>query len=101
MWLEIKYLASTLSLSEEDTMVCNFSHQMEFILLKLCTVRSISGVVHIHTPAVWGLSIPPECTFFCGCYNRILTRDNEVNGKFLRITPACFVMKLKLHTLAV
>jgi hypothetical protein len=72
--------------------------QMEFILLKLCTAQSISGVVHIHSPAVWGLSIPPEFNFFCGYYSRILTRENVGKWGKNRIAPACFVMKLKLHT---
>lgn len=77
-WLEIVELAATISLSDEESLIWQFSSNGVYSSQSLYKVINFRGVLPVNVPAVWSIKIPPRVQLFLWLLinNRTLTRDN-------------------------
>jgi hypothetical protein len=71
-------LVSSISLNSEDSPIWMFHSSGEYSVKSFYAVVNNGGIVPVHTPGVWGLSVPPRIHVFLWLLanNKTLTRDN-------------------------
>jgi hypothetical protein len=92
-WDEVVQLASTITFSEDqDEIVWTFKSNGRYSSQALYRVINFRGVNPVHTPAVWGLKIPPRVHLFLWLLtqNKILTRDNVSKRKHVEDSSRLF-----------
>lgn len=78
-WLDLVSIAESISFSEDCDSVCwAFDGSSKFSVQSMYKIITFRGILPVHTPAVWQLSVPPRIHIFLWLLsnNKILTRIN-------------------------
>ena len=68
-WMDLIELVSSSPFSDEaDSPIWMFHPSGVYSVKYFYAIVNDGGVIPIHTPAIWKLSIPPEFTFYFGCW---------------------------------
>lgn len=78
LWEEVCQLASTISFSEEDSLIWQFSSNGVHSVQSLYKIINFRGVQPVLVSSIWSIKIPPRVQYFLWLLskNRLLTRDN-------------------------
>ena len=78
-WLDLVSIAESISFSEDCDSICwAFDGSSKFSVQSMYKTITFRGILPVHTPAVWQLSVPPRIHIFLWLLsnNKILTRIN-------------------------
>ena len=100
-WEEICEIARSLELNnEDDNIIWAYEAKGTYSVQTLYSILNFRGVIPVHTPAVWKLSVPPRIHIFLWLLgnNKLLTRDNLCKRKDLNDKTCLFCMIMKPST---